>query len=603
MENKVYDKNLLYYKREISFLRQMGNLFAAQHPKIARRLGLPGIESSDPHVERLLESFAFLTSFLQQDIDNQFPRVSEALLGLICPNLLNPIPPLTVAQFKTDPQKSMTTADVIPSGFRLYTETDDDQTCQFQTTYPVDLWPIDVVDIALEKTEKYPFGSMMTSQPSLIRMTLRSQKTPFNKLAPATLRFFINAPRLESFILYNMLFAESPPIFILCDQCTTPISLAPDALRPVGLTASELVIPTPENGNAAYTLLQEYFNFPEKFMFFDLNGLDVSSAVSEIHIFIPVPPNVDASAVSYSPSTFALGCTPIINLFPKITEPIRFDHHTLEYRLVPDYKREVITEIHSLDQVYSSPVDSVTTHEIFPYYSFNHVASNQEASIFWNARRVASINPDVPGSDMLLSFVNWNMQPDLPPSDVVYARALCTNRHLAPLVPAQTLLKTDKESGARTITCLMRPTKTIYPPSEGETQWQLISTLALNYLSCSGNPNSLKGLKELLAIYSHSTTSKSQVDINSLIEMMTEEAVQRIMPHPWQGFVKGTAITLLFDEARSGGMGSFLLASVLNAFFGLYTHINTFTQLTINSTIREGTWKKWPARSGSKPLV
>jgi type VI secretion system protein ImpG len=52
---------LRLYSDELSHLREVGAEFAREFPKIAARLGVEGMEVTDPYVERLLEGFAFLT--------------------------------------------------------------------------------------------------------------------------------------------------------------------------------------------------------------------------------------------------------------------------------------------------------------------------------------------------------------------------------------------------------------------------------------------------------------------------------------------------------------------------------------------------------------
>ena len=47
---------LRYYNEELRHLREMGAEFAQQFPKIAARLGLEGLEVTDPYVERLLDA-------------------------------------------------------------------------------------------------------------------------------------------------------------------------------------------------------------------------------------------------------------------------------------------------------------------------------------------------------------------------------------------------------------------------------------------------------------------------------------------------------------------------------------------------------------------
>jgi type VI secretion system protein ImpG len=82
------DPRLLgYYNRELQYLREMGGEFAREFPKIAGRLGLESLECSDPYVERLLESFAFLTARVQLKLDAEFPRFSQHLLEMVYPSL------------------------------------------------------------------------------------------------------------------------------------------------------------------------------------------------------------------------------------------------------------------------------------------------------------------------------------------------------------------------------------------------------------------------------------------------------------------------------------------------------------------------------------
>jgi len=56
------DELLTYYEQELSFIRQMGAEFAVQYPKIAARLLLEPNRCEDPHVERLIQSFALLAA-------------------------------------------------------------------------------------------------------------------------------------------------------------------------------------------------------------------------------------------------------------------------------------------------------------------------------------------------------------------------------------------------------------------------------------------------------------------------------------------------------------------------------------------------------------
>src|ERR1700730_16457094 len=99
------DELLTYYERELSFLRQTGAEFAASYPKIASRLLLEADRCEDPHVERLIQAFAFLAGRIHHKIDDEFPEITDALLGVLYPHYLAPLPSLSVAQFVLDPDQ------------------------------------------------------------------------------------------------------------------------------------------------------------------------------------------------------------------------------------------------------------------------------------------------------------------------------------------------------------------------------------------------------------------------------------------------------------------------------------------------------------------
>src|SRR5919201_3300234 len=99
------DDLLNYYERELTFLRQIGAEFAVKYPKIASRLLLDSDTSEDPHVERLIQAFAFLAARVHHKIDDEYPEITESLLNVLYPHFLAPIPSLSIVQFGADPDK------------------------------------------------------------------------------------------------------------------------------------------------------------------------------------------------------------------------------------------------------------------------------------------------------------------------------------------------------------------------------------------------------------------------------------------------------------------------------------------------------------------
>ena len=100
------DDLLTYYERELTFLRQIGAEFAVKYPKIASRLLLEADRCEDPHVERLIQAFAFLAGRIHHKIDDEFPEITDALLGVLYPHYLAPLPSMSVVQFVLDPDQA-----------------------------------------------------------------------------------------------------------------------------------------------------------------------------------------------------------------------------------------------------------------------------------------------------------------------------------------------------------------------------------------------------------------------------------------------------------------------------------------------------------------
>ena len=90
------DDLLLYYERELTFLRDMGAEFAQKYPKIASRLVLEADKCEYPHVERMLEAFAFLAARVHLKIDDDFPEITEALLNILYPHYMRPVPSMSI---------------------------------------------------------------------------------------------------------------------------------------------------------------------------------------------------------------------------------------------------------------------------------------------------------------------------------------------------------------------------------------------------------------------------------------------------------------------------------------------------------------------------
>ena len=71
------DDLLEYYERELRFIRRMAADFAEKYPEVAGRLLLEPTKCDDPHIERLIESFAMLTVSFPVSLNTRMPHQSR----------------------------------------------------------------------------------------------------------------------------------------------------------------------------------------------------------------------------------------------------------------------------------------------------------------------------------------------------------------------------------------------------------------------------------------------------------------------------------------------------------------------------------------------
>ncbi|HEY0153302.1 MAG TPA: type VI secretion system baseplate subunit TssF [Longimicrobium sp.] len=591
------EKDLLsYYQAELSDLREAGVEFAREHPGVARRLELERDESPDPHVERLIESFAYLTARIQQQLDDEFPDAAAALLGVLYPHYTAPTPSTTVARFRVlEGQGKLTTGHGIRRGTPLVAHAPDGLLCRFRTCYPVTLWPVTVESAAIESADRVaaPRGTQ-----SILRIRMRGwgESPP----RPDSLCFYLGHELRSGAALYELLFAQATGVYVRSGETGALIPLPADSLRPVGFRRDEAMLYAPEHAHPAYRLLQEYFVNPHKFLFAEFTNLKA---------FVPPGPEWELIVPLRRPApewlrvsrdSFQLGCTPIINLFDRLTEPIRVDQRRSEYRLVPDVRRTTTTEVHTILKVSASsdPKNEAATYQ--PLYSFSH---GNPARAYWNARRVPTPSRSVAGTDVLLSFVDLDFNPAFPSERTVWAHTLCTNRNLAEQLPPGQFLEIEESAPLHGIDVLHTPTLQRDPPMAGATLWRLVSQLSLNHLSLEG-PAGLRTLQEMLRLYNAAYGSPgSEQQASGVTGIECRRVVRRAGHGEWRGMCRGTEITLTFDETCFAGTRAFLLASVLRHFLGLYAPINSFTQTIARGPEAGEEWKAWPPLTGEQSVL
>ena len=610
MRNELRD----YYESELTFLRQVGAEFADKYPKIASRLLLESDRCEDPHVERMLEAFALLAARVHLRIDDDFPQITESLLNVLYPHYLRPVPSMTVAQFHTDPESGkLTSALKIPKGTVLYSRPVEGVPCKFRTSYDTTLWPFKVSQ-AQWMTPDRVRPALRASEAAVLRVELECfPDVSFEKLDLETLSFYLNGESSVVHALYELLCRNCVRI-LLRDPAKpkSPIrEISARNLLPMGFGENEDVLPYPRRSFMGYRLLQEYFAFPEKFFFMNLKGLSElqrAGFTSKAELLFMISPfeqdgRHQRLEVAVNERTLRLGCAPIINLFSQVAEPILVDQTRYQYPVIPDARRRQTMEIYSVDEVVSTDAETHQTVTYHPLYSERHAVQGTSPAYWYITRSVSNRKGDE-GTDVFLSLVDLSARPMELEYDTVTVRCTCTNRDLISRLPFGTEAGDFEMTGGaaiKKIVALHKPTRTLRPPLDGKTLWSLVSHLSLNYLSIVDDGK--EALQKILELYDFSDSPDIKKQISGIASVSSRRHFTRVASEHGVGFARGTRVEIEFDEEQFSGSGAYLFASVIEKFLGLYTSMNSFTQLVARSRQRKEVLEEWTPRAGQSILV
>jgi type VI secretion system protein ImpG len=576
-----------YYQDELTFLREMGREFSQAHPEAAHFLAEGG---TDPDVERLLEGFAFLTGRIRQKLDDEFPELVHALVSLLMPHYLRPIPPISLIEF--EPVRGMVRkAHRVPKGTEVASVPVDGTSCRFQTCFDVDLQPFRIESVSLQ--------TAVGTKPELQLRFALEPGCAISWSEIAKLRFFLSGAPAET--LYFWLRQYLTKIRITASpgqKSSDDVYLESDALQPAAFRDEEAVLPYPKTASTGYRLLQEYFIFPEKFLFFELSGLDLlhqqikgSSFGIDFILSRPLDRSLKVSA-----ENIRLYCTPIVNLVKTESEPVRIDHNRTEYRILPAGSNPHHFEIYSIDRATGWVQGTAQQVEYQPFYSFRFGKTELGTrKAFYHQRVRDAVAHD--GTDIYVSFVDTDQNVVLPPTETVAFQLTCTNRILAEKLRVGDIhVMTEKTPVVVRFRNITRVTPGIRPPMEGDLYWRLISHLGLSSVSIS----SAAAMRDVLELYNFPALQKRQAGKANQLRVEAIVDVQRTPEHLLlKGVpVRGTTTRVILEESYFSSEGDMILfASILNEFLSLQVTVNSFSRLIVKGN-EKGEIFEWPPRIG-----
>jgi type VI secretion system protein ImpG len=574
-----------YFQQELNHLKDLGAEFAKMHPAVAPMLS--GL-STDPDVERVLEGVAFLTGLMRQKLDDDFPEIIQELFQLIWPHYLRPLPSTAIVVFS--PKNSLKQIVKVPKGVQLASEPVDGTSCLFRTCYDVDVHPLIIEEATLEEKP---------GRPPAIRIVLSLQDLKLEEWHPNSVRFYLAGLPTQAADIFLLLrnylkHIVLSPVGEGGEACV----LAPNNLLPVGFGVAEDVIPYPSQSFPGYRIIQEYFILPEKFLFLDLHGWSHWNARGSGNRFeirfelqkLPfAPPRVRKS-------TFELGATPVINLFPHDADPIRLDHRQSQYAVRPAGSDGRNYQVYGVQKVTGFIQGTARERN---YSAFEAFSPDPEATPTYHVKIRQS--PIHQRFDFHLSVAYPSVE-GTPAPETLSMQLLCTNGLLPEgLRIGDICHPTSSTPEFVDFKNIRPPTASILPPLGGNMLWKLISNLCLNYQSLAKAEN----LRAVLGLYNfeenrdRSAFLANQKRIAGIQQIHTRSAnrlVDRVI-------MRGREIQLDANQDHFAGEGDlYLFGSILDHFFGSYASMNTFIQLVIKEVLR-GEVYQWPARIGDQQLI
>ena len=588
-----------YYQSELSALRQLGRRFSERNPALAPFLAEAG---QDPDVERLLEGFAFLTGRLRQKLDDELPELTHSLMQLLWPNYMRPLPAFSILQF--DPLKHSGPGVWVARDTPVESVAVNDERCRFRTCYATQVLPLQLS--ALDYSAQAERGSLS------LRLEMSAEGN-FSEWNVDQLRLHLAGDRYISQALYLSLLRHLEGIELLPfgrdgfpvsgeDGQAISLRLEADQVQPVGFSEEQALIPYPANTFGGYRHLQEYFAFPDKYLFVDVGGLGVlhrlpGELLKQVCGVVmrfrlgrpwrePGQPTLD---------NVKLYCTPIVNLFKHDAVPIRLDGKQDEYLLIPGEYSRGNTSVFSVDSVTGWHPGGLGYQAYVPFESFEHEgdSARSQGPASYSIRQRPSAQHT--GLDTWLGLGS-GLELD---QQTLSIELTCTNHNLPRQLQIgdinQPCEQTPQGLSFRNICA---PTASFTPPLDQDFLWRLISNMSLNYLSLT-DIHALKVILETYDLPRYHDRQAQKVSERRLGAMrsVSHTAVDQLL----HGLpIRGLRIDLTIDPQGFLGEGEvFVFASVLNEFFALYASLNAYHELRVIST--QGDVYLWSPRMGQQP--
>lgn len=595
----MIDDILPYYEREHARTASMVDEFIEQYPQLAGVLGFDGHDCNDPSVQRIVAAMVMMGASILKLLEDNYPQFTGNLLGMNYPHFTQPFPSTAVARFDSSiiDAKAQTVTVTIARGACLRANERDGVVCKFQTVYPVTVAPVAIESVQFMDVHAASHGAPLIDGATAVLDIVIAGYGATQTLAEqglCALRVYIDGdPSLRASVR-DLLFMHTLAAYVhVGTDGDLWARLEQVPIAAVGFSSDEAVIPFRATSHPAYRILLEYFACPEKFNFFDIDLAALCHRLppggQRLQLRLAIGGIVAGSSAArllrtLSPNNFLLGCTPIVNLFPRAASPIDLTYTKAEYAVLACTEYPAAYEIHSLGNVRvlrDTPNGAMQT-AFHPYYSLRHGMVGGRLGHYYTIRRDETLARISPGHELRLALVDSDLNPMAVETTTVSLDLCCTNRDLPSLLPmgkADGELHLENHTCSQPVRLLRKPSKT-YRFSQAA-QWRLVAQIALSEQALAHA--NLEAFTELLMLHDLPQSNATLRQIRGVTGFARTSA-RAWMPDAHGGArVHGVSVRLTLDESAFVGSSIHVFAQVIDHFFSQYAQLNTFIQLTVVS--------------------
>jgi len=599
-----------YYRRELGWLRVAGREFATNPAtkKSAELLHLDEHASEDPHTERILQAFAFLTARVQKKLEDDYPELTDSLLSLLYPSLIRPVPSTAIVEVVPDLDQAMPASGIrVDRKSSFVSKPVRGLELEFTSTFDLRIFPIELGTVVWRDASGETLRRLPSAKRELSIQVNCVGEFGFDELEIGALRLHLHGEfvalalheaLVTGLIGYQLRYRPetkkgedpAPPVVLDLDPETD--------VAEVGFGDDEAMLPDSRPAFPGYRLLQEYFALPQKFLFFDFSGFEKLKGIPTRSVELVLTFDRDPGIGKVAKENLRLHCVPLVNLFRTSADPVPVSPFVSQHPVVPDRDKPTAFEVYSIESVVGVAGDDGLRNTYAPFYG-QFSGNGDDVRAFWHSTRRPSVWEGDRGDDMMISLVDVELGSAPVTDETLHVEIQCTNRDMAALGSwgGEDDFQIARVTGIQSVSCLKSPTKCHRGGAGRAGSWRLVSQLALNYLSLVREGR--RPLQQILRMYDFSNDSANQIE--GIVDVKSRVITKVIQGEDGAGMCRGTETTLSVDRSYFPDGGVVLFAAVLERFLALYCATNTFSRLVLEAD--KDVIHRWNPRTGHQIIL